>query len=83
MNETTLNTETQLEKLDILSFLNDYLLRLRRLWWVVVVLVALSMGLNYYRVSTSYSPSYVAEATVSVVPLFFSDIFLHRAIREK
>lgn len=66
MNETTLNTETQLEKLDILSFLNDYLLRLRRLWWVVVVLVALSMGLNYYRVSTSYSPSYVAEATVSV-----------------
>ena len=66
MNETTLNTAPELEKLDIVSFLNDYMHRLRRLWWVVVALVALSMGLSYYRVSTSYSPSYVAEATVSV-----------------
>lgn len=66
MNENSLNTETQLEKLDILSFLNDCLHRTRRLWWVVVLAVGISMGLSYFRSSTSYSPTYVAEATVSV-----------------
>ena len=66
MDETSLNSSSQLEKLDILSFLNDFLHRLRRLWWIVVLAVAVCMCLSYFRSSTSYSPSYVAEATVSV-----------------
>ena len=66
MDETSLNTATQLEKLDILSFLNDFMHRLRRLWWIVALAVILSMGLSYFRSSSSYSPTYVAEATVSV-----------------
>ena len=66
MNETTLHTETQLEKLDILSFLNDCMHRFRRLWWIVLLAVLIFMGLFYYRSSSSYSPSYVADATVAV-----------------
>jgi len=65
MSENASNT-TELEKIDILSFVSDCFHRLRRLWWVVILLTALSMALSYYRVSSSYSPSYVAEATVSV-----------------
>ena len=66
MEETSLNSTNQLEKLDILSFLNDCMHRLRRLWWVVLLVVIISMAISYFRSSTSYSPSYVAEATVSV-----------------
>ena len=66
MNETSSTAALQLEKLDILSFLNDYLHRLRRLWWVVVLAVGICVGIFYFRSSTSYSPTYVAEATVSV-----------------
>jgi len=66
MNETSSNAAPQLEKLDILSFLNDYLNRLRRLWWVVVLTVGICVCFFYFRSSTSYSPTYVAEATVSV-----------------
>lgn len=66
MNETPSTAAPQLEKLDILSFLNDFLHRLRSLWWVVLLSVALFAGIFYFRSSTSYSPTYVAEATVSV-----------------
>lgn len=66
MDETSLNSTSQLEKLDILSFLNDCMHRFRRLWWIVLLAVLIFMGLFYYRSSSSYSPSYVAEATVSV-----------------
>jgi capsular exopolysaccharide synthesis family protein len=66
MDDTSLNSATQLEKLDILSFVNEFLHRLRRLWWIIVLTVAIAMGLSYFRSSSNYSPSYVAEATVSV-----------------
>lgn len=66
MNETPTNAAPQLEKLDILSFLKDYLFRLRRLWWVVLLSVGLFAGIFYLRSSTRYSPTFVAEATVSV-----------------
>lgn len=64
MNEK--NTTREFEKIDIISFLSDYMHRFRRLWWIVVLLTIAFTALNYYRVSTSYSPTYVAEATVSV-----------------
>lgn len=66
MNETPSNAAPQLEKLDILSFLNDCFHRLRSLWWVILLSVVLFAGIFYFRSSTSYSPTYVAEATVSV-----------------
>lgn len=66
MNENTANNTTELEKIDIISFLSDFMHRFRRFWWIVVLLTALGALLFYYRVNVSYSPSYVAEATVSV-----------------
>ena len=66
MNETVSNNSTELEKLDIISFLNEFLYRSRRLWWLIVATTVLAASLSYYRVSSNYSPTYVAEATVSV-----------------
>ena len=66
MNENTANNTSELEKIDIISFLSDFMHRFRRFWWIVVLLTALGALLFYYRVNVSYSPSYVAEATVSV-----------------
>ena len=57
---------TELEKIDLLSMLSDFLHRYRKLWWVSLVLTLLFGAASYYRVSTTYSPSYLAEATVSV-----------------
>ena len=65
MSDNTEN-KTELEKIDLLSMLSDFLHRYRKLWWVSLVLTVLFGALSYYRVSTSYSPSYLAEATVSV-----------------
>jgi len=66
MNESITNTSTEFEKIDVISFLRDVLHRLRRLWWIVLLLIAGSMLLSYYRSAVRYSPTYVAEATVSV-----------------
>ncbi len=66
MNETTSNRTNDAEKFDIISILNDYLHRFRRLWWVVLLTTAIGALIFYYRVTVNYSPTYVAEATVSV-----------------
>ena len=65
MSETSSN-KTELDKIDILSFVSDCFHRLKRIWWVVILIIAGSMALSYYRVSSNYVPTYVAEATVSV-----------------
>lgn len=65
MNEQSTNSAAP-EKIDLISILNDFLRRLRQMWWLVVLLTIGGAALMYYRSSTSYSPSYVAEATVSV-----------------
>ena len=66
MNDNlSIYTEEQ-EKINILSFLNDLLHRLKSFWWVIVALTVLFGAAFYYRTSTTYSPSYTAEATVSV-----------------
>ena len=63
MNE---NTTTELEKIDLLALVSDFFHRFRQIWWVAVLMTVLFAVLSYYRVSTSYTPSYTAEATVSV-----------------
>ncbi len=71
MNENT-TTGSELEKIDLIALLNDFFHRLRQIWWVVVLLTALLAEASYYRVTTNYTPSYMAEATVSVEMLFGS-----------
>ena len=53
-------------KIDIISFLNDVLNRLRSFWWVILLLTLGVGALFYFRSTTNYTPSYRAEATVSV-----------------
>ena len=66
MSENTEKKTETFENLDIISFVNDFFHRFRRLWLVVLLITAAVAGLFYYRTKTTYSPTYVAEATVSV-----------------
>lgn len=50
----------------MVSILSDLLHRMRRLWWVVLLLTVICGLLFYRRSSVNYTPTYVAEATVSV-----------------
>ena len=59
-------TNTELEKLDITALLNAFLHSLKKLWAVVLVLVLLLGGFNYFRTSSTYVADYKAEATVAV-----------------
>ena len=54
------------KKIDIVSGLYDFFRYFMRMWWLPVILAAALGALMYFRVSTSYVPSYKAEATVSV-----------------
>ena len=66
MNETAEKKTAQFEKIDVISFLNDYLHRFRRLWLAVLLITAVCAALFYFRTSRTYWASYTAEATVSV-----------------
>lgn len=69
MNENNTNTTAKsenTERAELSSLIRDMLHRLKRFWWVIVLLTAFGAALAYYHSSSSYSPRYVAEATVSV-----------------
>ena len=66
MNENLSNNTEELGKVNIVSFLNDLLHRLKSFWWIILLLTVIFGAAFYYRTSTTYSPSYTAEATVSV-----------------
>ncbi len=66
MNENVAKKNDEFENLDVISFLNDFFHRLRRLWLLVLAVTVGVAGIFYYRSTSTYSPTYVAEATVSV-----------------
>ncbi len=66
MNENREEHVNELEKLDIVSFLNDFFHRFKRMWWIAVLLAVLGGLAMYYRASVNYSPTYRAEATAAV-----------------
>lgn len=66
MSESSTNSEQELGMIDIRSLVRDFLHSLKRLWWLVVLLIAAAVLASYFRTSRSYTPTYVADATVSV-----------------
>lgn len=66
MNETEQNNAREPEKLDVFTYINDFLHSFRRVWLIVLLIIAIVAAAFYYRSSSSYSPRYTAEATVSV-----------------
>ncbi|MBQ4002072.1 MAG: hypothetical protein II601_06780, partial [Lachnospiraceae bacterium] len=69
MNENEALKSNETGKIDIISFLNDVLNRLKRVWWVILVLTLGFGALFYFRSTTRYTPTYTAEATVAVAIL--------------
>lgn len=57
---------TESEKIDITDFLWDFYKAVKKLWWLMIVLIVLFAAKSYFSVSSSYVPEYVASATVSV-----------------
>lgn len=66
MSEPVTVQEQEVDMIDIKAFLRDFIHSFKRLWWLVALIIIAAMLFSYFRVSRSYSPSYVAEATVSV-----------------
>lgn len=66
MNETTSNNKLELQKVDVISLLRGFFHSLRRLWLLVLILTLGLTALSYYHTNSSYTPTYVADATVSV-----------------
>lgn len=60
------NNTAELEKIDITAMLFMIWNSFRKIWYIFLFIpLIFGMG-NYFRVSRSYTPTYVAEATVSV-----------------
>lgn len=66
MSEPVTNHEPEVDMIDLKAFLVDFFHSLKRLWWIAALIIIAAALLSYFRVSRNYSPSYVAEATVSV-----------------
>lgn len=66
MNEKTEIRSAGSDRAEIISFVNDFFHRLKRMWIMVLLLTAAFAAIFYYRTTVTYSPTYVAEATVSV-----------------
>ncbi len=66
MNESEALKSGETGKIDIISFVYDVLNRLKRFWWVILVLTLGLGALFYFRTTTRYTPTYTAEATVAV-----------------
>ena len=54
------------EKIDITSFLTDIFQGIKKFWWLVISLAIICGATSYLKVTTSYSPTYVASATLAV-----------------
>ena len=55
-----------LEKIDITSLLYSIWNSFRKIWYIFLFLPFIFAAANFFRVTTSYTPTYTAEATVSV-----------------
>ena len=56
----------EIEKIDIINIVADFLYGLKKLWLVIVILIIVCALRSYFATSFSYTPQYVASATMSV-----------------
>lgn len=58
--------QTELEKIDIISIISDFLYGIKKLWLLMVILIVGFSAHSYFSTKISYTPEYVASATMSV-----------------
>ena len=56
----------EVEKIDIMNLVADLVMAVRKLWGLLIVLLIVCTLRSYFATSFSYTPQYVASATVSV-----------------
>ena len=66
MESTEKERIEETEKIDIISLAGDFLYGLKKLWLLILVLTLAGAGISYFRTSYTYTPQYVASATMSV-----------------
>ena len=66
MSEKVSTENQEVKGVDLFAFLRDFLHSLKRMWPLVALITAAAVAFAYYRVTTTYTPRYVADATVSV-----------------
>jgi len=54
------------EKIDLIAIMRDVYQGIRKFWWLVIGLAVIFAIQSYFSVSSTYQPSYVASATMSV-----------------
>lgn len=66
-SEAAENKQAQeIEKIDIINIVADFLYGLKKLWLVILILIIVCALRSYFATSFSYTPRYVASATMSV-----------------
>lgn len=66
-SEAAENKQAQeIEKIDIINIVADFLYGLKKLWLVILILIIVCALRSYFATSFSYTPQYVASATMSV-----------------
>lgn len=63
---STYDSVERLEKIDITSMLYAVWNSFRKIWFIFLFLPFIFAAANFFRVTTNYTPTYTAEATVSV-----------------
>lgn len=66
MESTEKERIEETEKIDIISLAGDFLHGLKKLWLLILALILAGAGISYFRTSYTYTPQYVASATMSV-----------------
>ena len=59
-------SEEMPEKIDITGIVQNVFQAIKKLWWILIILIVLFAVKEYFSVSFLYTPKYTASATVSV-----------------
>lgn len=63
LRESELETEGQI---DIFDLIEDFIRGLKKIWWIILVLVCLGAGLMYGRAVLNYHPMYKSQSSFTV-----------------